>query len=90
MKLDNSEIRPIINTLSEIMKTNEFDVAKLNDCIDSLETIKAIVSDEDESVIDNIDEAQDYLYYLISSDDTTVSDEVKDEITEVIENLKNL
>ena len=90
MKLNNSEIRSVINTLSEILKTSEFDLEKLNDCIDSLETIKTIVSDEDESVIDNIDEAQDYLYYLISSDDTTVSDEVKEEITEIIENLKNL
>ena len=90
MKLDASQIMPIINNLLDMVKTNVIDVEILNNCIDLLETIKTTISSDDEFVIDSIDETQDYLYYLISTNETTISSEIKEDIIEVIDNLKGL
>ena len=90
MRLENSQIRPVINLLGDIVKSSELDMEKISDGIESLETMKNMVDADDDDTIDKIDEAQDYLHYLMSVDEPVISEEIKEELAEIIENLQNL
>jgi hypothetical protein len=90
MRADTTQIRPVINLLGSIVKNNELDMDKISDGIDSLESLKNIIGIEDDETIDKIDEVQDYLHYLMSVEEVTVSDEIREEITDMIESLQNL
>jgi len=90
MRLDTTQIRPVINLLGNIITSNELDIDKISDGIDSLENLKSIIDIKDDETIDKIDEVQDYLHYLMSVEESTISDEIKEEITDMIESLQNL
>ncbi|MDR1701527.1 MAG: hypothetical protein LBR56_01975 [Sporomusaceae bacterium] len=90
MSLDTKEIRPVINLLGNIIKNQEIDLERINDSIDSLEDLKDLLAEDDDETIDKLDEAQDYLHYLLSLEDEPISDEIKEEIRDLIETLQDI
>jgi hypothetical protein len=81
-------IQPVINILSEVIRSNQVDVAKVNDAIDILEDVKDDIGLEDDEVIYKIDELQDYLQDLATLDEPSPTGEIKEEITEFIASLQ--
>lgn len=81
-------IQPIINILSEVIRSNQIDVERIDDAIDLLEDVKDNIGLEDNETIYKIDELQDSLQDLITLEEATVTQEIKEEITEIIASMQ--
>lgn len=80
-------VQPVINILSEVIRSNHIDAEKIDEAIDLLEDVKDRVGLEDNETNYKIDELQDYLQDLIL-EEASVTQEIKEEITEITVSMR--
>lgn len=80
-------VQTIIDVLTPLLRCEAFEAELLDDAIDALEEVKATIADEDESLVDKVDEIQDYLQYLLAIENPAVS-EMKDELAAMLDDLQ--
>lgn len=79
--------QPVIDILSELASSSQFDNEHIDEAIDDLERIKSTINVEDDEVIDKVDEVQDFLQYLLTVDEPLL-DEVKEELSIMISDFQ--
>jgi hypothetical protein len=78
---------PIIEILVEFANSTEFDVDRIDEAIDALESIKSTINADDDEAIDKVDEIQDYLQYLLTVKEPLLA-EIKEELANLIKDLQ--
>lgn len=81
-------LQSVIHILSEAIRSDQIDPEKIDETIDLLEDVKDEIGLEDDEVIYKIDELQDYLQDLITLEEASVTQEIKEEIAEIIAALQ--
>lgn len=84
--------QPVINLLQDIADypERELDTEKLEQAISNLEGIKSGLINPSEDLVDLIDEVQDYLEYLLNTEEPLMGSEFQEEIADVIKDLKEI
>ncbi len=80
-------VQAIVDALNPLFNCEEFDAELIDDTIDALEDVKMAIDDEDEVMVDKVDEIQDYLQYLLTSEELSVA-EMKDELAAMLDDLQ--
>lgn len=78
----------IIVILEDMLRKGRIDSLKVEEALEYLEGEKAAVDDEDDAAIDKLDEMQDYFEYLLTVDELLESDDLKEELSDMIEVLR--
>ena len=78
----------IIVILEDMLRKGRIDSLKVEEALEYLEGEKAVVDDEDDAAIDKLDEMQDYFEYLLTVDELLESDDLKEELSDMIEVLR--
>jgi len=78
----------VIEILNELVTSSHLDAEQIDGAIDALEHIKSTINSADDEVIDKVDEIQDYLQYLLASDEL-LGEEVKEELIIMISSLQD-
>lgn len=86
------DFQPVVAILEDvILPGNSDDVAeKLGVVIEKLDGIKEALPQEEEEIIDAIDEIQDYLDFILTTNDSLDTVDRKEEIADIIGELKRL
>ena len=85
MAISNAKL--VIEILSELNTSSQFDAGQVDEAIDALERIKSAINIEDDEAIDKVDEIQDYLEYLLAVKEPLL-EEVKEELSHMINDLQ--
>ena len=88
--MEKVDFQSVITILEKVknQSSSEFDCDQISTAIDDLEAAKGKLSKEQDDAIDMIDEVQDYLEYLLNSDEAVAADELKEEINDMIDDLR--
>lgn len=78
------EVLEQVKSHADISENDE----KINAAIEELEITKSKLSTEQDDTIDMVDEVQDYLEYLLHREETVAADELKAEIADMINDLR--
>lgn len=78
------EVLEQVKTQADISENDE----KINAAIEELEITKSKLSEEQDDTIDMVDEVQDYLEYLLNREEAVATDELKAEIADMINDLR--
>ena len=86
------DFQPVVAILEDVIQPgNSDDVAeKLGVVIEKLDGIKETLPQEEEEIIDAIDEIQDYLDFILTTNDSLDTVDRKEEIADIIGELKRL
>lgn len=86
------DFQPVVAILEDVIQPgNSDDVAeKLGVVIETLDGIKEALPQEEEEIIDAIDEIQDYLDFILTTNDSLDTVDRKEEIADIIGELKRL
>jgi len=83
----NFDLQLVIDFLTELANSTQFDAEQIDEGIDTLERIKSSIDVDDEESIDKIDEIQDYLQYLLVVKDPQM-EEINEELSIMIDDLQ--
>jgi predicted RNA-binding protein with EMAP domain len=86
------DFQPVVAILQDVIQPgNSDDVAeKLGVVIEKLDGIKEALPQEQEEIIDAIDEIQDYLDFILTTNDSLDTVDRKEEIADIISELQRL
>jgi hypothetical protein len=82
------DIQPVINMLSELIHSSPLDAEKIDEAFDLLEDVKDNIDVVDNEALYKIDELQDNLQDLITLEEACVTQEIKEEIAEIIATMQ--
>ena len=85
--MEKFNVQLVIDILSGLDSSSQLDAEKIDNAIDALEEIKSTIDSEDDEAIDNVDEIQDYLQYLLTIKEPLL-DEIKEEISSMMNRLQ--
>lgn len=83
--------QPIIELLQDIAHSTaeNLDRNSLHAAVETLDEVKDQLDGASEDIVDLVDEVQDYLEYLIHTDEPLLDEEFREELAEVISDLKS-
>jgi len=86
------DFQPVVAILEDVIQPGNSDnvAEKLGAVIETLDGIKEALPQEEEEIIDAIDEIQDYLDFILTTNDSLDTVDRKEEIADIIGELKRL
>jgi septal ring factor EnvC (AmiA/AmiB activator) len=81
-------IQPVIHILTGMLRSNQVDQEKVDEVMEHLERLKESIDEDDEEAIDLLDELQDFLQYITTVEEPFDTEEFRDELTDIIEDLR--